>query len=209
MLILDASLWGCNMTYPRTHVDHRNPDHHEAIHPTRNIGNAHVVAGEFLTSRYHDALQTVLHPLGESLDTHDRHALNDLGIVHANGALNDLSPIVRTYVRLDDYWTRTHRTALNELFAARRAHVLGCCTRSFLSQFPRHTLEVESGRTGAALDATLAPLLDSGFLSWTDDEEATCTVDEHHALFRPTERLFDSLLEQAPVLCDLLPPTDL
>jgi hypothetical protein len=46
--------------------------------------------------------------------------------------------------------------------------VLSCCTRSFLSQFPRHTLEVESGRTGAALDATLAPLLDNGFLSWTD-----------------------------------------
>ncbi|MDZ7745902.1 MAG: hypothetical protein U5K28_05055 [Halobacteriales archaeon] len=72
------------MSYPRTHVDHRNPDHHESMHPTRNIVNAHVVAGEFLTSRYHDALQTVLHPLGESLDTKDQHALNDLGIVHAD-----------------------------------------------------------------------------------------------------------------------------
>jgi len=79
------------MSYPQTYVDHRNPDHHESIHPTRNIANAHVVAGEFLTSRYHDALQTVLHPLGESLDTKDQHALNDLGIVHANGSLNELS----------------------------------------------------------------------------------------------------------------------
>jgi hypothetical protein len=197
------------MTYPRTHVDHRNPDHHEAIHPTRNIGNSHVVAGEFLTSRYHDALQTVLHPLGESLDTHDQHALNDLGIVHADGSLNDLSPIVRTYVRLDDYWTRTHRTALNELFADRRAHVLSCCTRCFLSEFPRRTLEVESGRTGAALDVTLAPLLDSSFLSRTDEEKSDYTVDEHHALYRPTEQLFDALLDQAPVLCDLFTPTDL
>ncbi len=57
------------MSYPRTHVDHRNPDYHESIRPTRNIANAHVVAGEFLTSRYHDTIQTVLHPLGESLDT--------------------------------------------------------------------------------------------------------------------------------------------
>ena len=197
------------MTYHRTHVDHRNPDHHEAIHPTRNIGNSHVVAGEFLTSRYHDALQTVLHPLGESLDTHDQHALNDLGIVHADGSLNDLSPIVRTYVRLDDYWTRTHRTALNELFADRRAHVLSCCTRCFLSEFPRRTLEVESGRTGAALDATLAPLLDSSFLSRTDEETSDYTVDEHHALYRPTEHLFDALLDQAPVLCNLFTPADL
>jgi len=42
------------MSYPRTHVDHRNPDHHESMHPTRNIVNAHVVAGESLTPRYHD-----------------------------------------------------------------------------------------------------------------------------------------------------------
>jgi hypothetical protein len=197
------------MSYPRTYVDHRNPDHHEAIHPTRNIGNSHVVAGEFLTSRYHDALQTVLHPLGESLDTHDRHALNDLGIVHADGTLNDRSPIVRTYVRLDEYWTRTHRTALNELFADRRAHILSCCTRCFLSEFSRRTLEIESGRSGAALDVTLAPLLDSEFLSRTDDEESPYTVDEYHALYRPTEQLFDALLDQAPVLCDLLTPTAL
>ena len=197
------------MSYPRTYVDHRNPDHHEAIHPTRNIGNSHVVAGEFLTSRYHDALQTVLHPLGESLDTQDQHALNDLGIVHADGTLNDRSPIVRTYVRLDEYWTRTHRTALNELFTDRRAHILSCCTRCFLSEFSRRTLEIESGRSGAALDVTLAPLLDSDFLSRTDDEESPYTVDEYHALYRPTEQLFDALLEQAPVLCDLLPPTDL
>ena len=196
------------MTYPRTHVEHRNPDHHEAIHPTRNIGNAHVVAGEFLTSQYHDALQTILHPLGESLDTHDQHALNDLGIVHADGSLNDLSPIVRTYVSLDDYWTRTHRMAPNELFADRRAHVLGCCTCNFRSRFTRRTLEIESGRTDATLDATLTPLLESGFLSPTDDEEPAYTVDEYHALYRPTERLFDSLLDQAPVLCDLLPPTE-
>jgi hypothetical protein len=197
------------MSYPRTYVDHRNPDHHEAIHPTRNIGNSHVVAGEFLTSRYHDALQTVLHPLGESLDTQDQHALNDLGIVHADGTLNDRSPIVRTYVRLDEYWTRTHRTALNELFTDRRAHILSCCTRCFLSEFSRRTLEIESGRSGAALDVTLAPLLDSDFLSRTDDEESPYTVDEYHALYRPTEQLFDALLEQAPVLCDLLTPTDL
>jgi hypothetical protein len=197
------------MTYPRTYVDHRNPDHHEAIHPTRNIGNSHVVAGEFLTSRYHDALQTVLHPLGESLDTHDRHALNDLGVVHADGTLNDRSPIVRTCVRLDEYWTRTHRTTLNELFTDRRAHILSCCTRCFLSEFSRRTLEIESGRSGAALDVTLAPLLDSDFLSRTDDEESPYTVEEYHALHRPTEQLFDALLDQAPVLCDLLTPTDL
>jgi hypothetical protein len=196
------------MSYPRTNVDHRNPDHHESMHPTRNIVNAHVVAGEFLTSRYHEALQTVLHPLGESLDTKDQHALNDLGIVHANGSLNELSPIVRTYVKLDEYWTRTHRTALNELFADRRAHVLSCCTR-FLSEFPRHTLEAESGRSGTALDTTLAPLLECGFLSHTDDEKTSYSVDEHHALYRPTERLFDALLAQAAVLCDLLPPTEL
>jgi len=197
------------MTYPRTYVTHRDPNHHEAIHPTRNIGNAHVVAGEFLTSRYHDALRTVLHPLGESLDTRDRHALNDLGIVHADGSLNDLSPVVRSYVRLDDYWTRTHRTALNELFAERRGCVLGCCTRTSRSRVSRRALEIESGRVDAALDRTLAPLLDCGFLSRTDQEESAYTVDEPHALYRPTERLFDSLLEQAPVLCDLLPPTDL
>ena len=197
------------MTYPRTYVDHRNPDHHEAIHPTRNIGNSHVVAGEFLTSRYHDALQTVLHPLGESLDTRDRHALNDLGDVHADGTLNDRSPIVRTYVRLDEYWTRTHRTELNELFTDRRAHILSCCTRCFLSEFSRRTLEIESGRSGAALDVTLAPLLDSDFLSRTDDEESPYTIDEYHALYRPTEQLFDALLDQAPVLCDLFTPTDL
>ena len=197
------------MTYPRTYVDHRNPDHHEAIHPTRNIGNSHVVAGEFLTSRYHDAFQTVLHPLGESLDTRDRHALNDLGVVHADGTLNDRSPIVRTYVRLDEYWTRTHRTALNELFTDRRAHILSCCTRCFLSEFSRRTLEIESGRSGAALDVTLAPLLDSDFLSRTDDEESPYTIDEYHALYRPTEQLFDALLDQAPVLCDLFTPTDL
>jgi|GEM_PF-2572885 len=196
------------MTYPRTHVEHRNPDHHEAIHPTRNIGNAHVVAGEFLTSQYHDALQTVLHPLGESLETHDQHALNDLGIVHADGSLNDLSPIVRTYVSLDDYWTRTHRTSFSELFADRRAHVLGCCTRNFRSRFTRRTLEIESGRANVTLDATLVPLLQSGFLSPTDDEESAYTVDGYHALYRPIERLFDSLLDQAPVLCDLLPPTE-
>lgn len=196
------------MTYPRTHVDHRDADHHEAIHPTRNIGNAHVVAGEFLTSRYHETLQTVLHPLGESLDTQDLYALNDLGIVHANGSLNELSPIVQTYVKLDDYWTRTHRSALNELFIDRRAHVLSCCTRGFRSQFPRRTFEVESGRSGRALDTTLAPLLDNDFLSRTDDKEAAYTVDEHHPLYRRTERLFDALLEQAPVLCDLLPPTN-
>ena len=197
------------MSYPRTHVNHRDPNHHEAIHPTRNIGNSHVVAGEFLTSRYHDALQTVLHPLGESLDTKDQHALNDLGIVHADGSLNDMSPIVRTYVELDEYWTRTHRTALNELFSDRRAHVLSCCTRCFLSEFSRHTLEVESGRSGAALDITLDPLLESGFLSHTEDAKSPYAVDEHHALYRPTERLFDSLLDQAAVLCDLLPPTEL
>lgn len=196
------------MTYPRTYVEHRDPDHHESIHPTRHIGNSHVVAGEFLTSRYHDTLQTLLHPLGESLSTHDQHALNDLGIAHANGSLNELSPIVQTYVKLDDYWTRTHRSALNELFADRRAHVLGCCTRNFRSQFPRHTLEVESGRSGRALDTTLDLLLDNGFLSRTDDEDAAYTVDEHHALYRHTERLFDALLDQAPVLCNLLPPTD-
>lgn len=196
------------MTYPKTYVDHRNTDHHEAIHPTRNIGNSHVVAGEFLSSRYHDALQTVLHPLGESLDTPDQHALNDLGIVHADGTLNDRSPIVRTYVRLDEYWTRTHRTVLNELFADRRAHILSCCTRCFLSEFSRRTLEIESGRSGAALDITLAPLLDSDFLSRTD-EESPYTIDEHHALYRPTEQLFDALLDQAPVLCDLFTPTDL
>lgn len=196
------------MTYPRTHVDHRNPNHHEAIHPTRNIGNAHVAAGEFLTSRYHEALQSVLHPLGESLETRDRRALNDLGIIHADGTLNDLSPIVRTYVRLDDYWTRTHRTALNELFAESRSHILGCCTRNFLSRFSRRTLEIESGRSGSALDGTLSPLLDSGFLSVANDEESAYTVDEHHALYRPTEQFFDSLLDQAPILCELLPPID-
>jgi hypothetical protein len=197
------------MSYPRTHVDHRDPDHHEAIHPVRNIGNAHVVAGEFLTSQYHEAFQNVLHPLGESLDTQDLHALNDLGVVHANGSLNELSPIVQTYVRLDDYWTRTHRSALNELFAERRAHVIGCCTRNYLSEFSRRTLEVESGRSGAALDTTLAPLLDNEFLSMPEDEEEDYSVDEHHALYRPTEQLFDALLEQAPVLCNLIPPTDL
>lgn len=196
------------MTYPRTHVEHRNPNHHEAIHPSRNIGNAHVAAGEFLTSRYHEALQTVLHPLKEPLDTTDMHALNDLGIVHADGSLNDLSPIVRSYVRLDDYWTRTHRKALNELFADGRSHILGCCTRDFLSQFPRRTLEIESGRSGFALDATLSPLLDSGFLSLENDEESVYTLDEYHALYRPTEQIFDSLLEQAPILCELLPPTE-
>lgn len=196
------------MTYPRTHVDHRDPDHHESIHPTRNIGNAHVVAGVFLTSRFHEALQTVLHPLGESLDTHDLNALNDLGIVHTDGTLNDLSPIVRAYVSLDDYWSRTHRTALNELFADRRAHVLECCTRGFRSRFKRHTFEVEAGRDGAALDSTLEPLLDNGFISQTNGEEITYTVDEHHALYRHAERLFDALLDQAPILCDLLPPTD-
>ncbi len=196
------------MSYPRTYVNHRDPNHHEAIHPTRNIGNSHVVAGEFLTSRFHDALQTVLHPLGESLDTQDQHALNDLGIVHADGSLNDMSPIVRRYVKLDEYWTRTHRTALNELFGDRRAHVLSCCTRC-LPEFSRRTFEVETGRSGAALDTTLAPLLESGFLSHNDDEQTSYTVDEHHALYRPTERLFDALLDQAAVLCDLLPPTEL
>ena len=197
------------MTYPRTHVDHRDPDHHERIHDTRNIGNAHVVAGEFLTSRYHEAFQNVLHPLGESLDTEDLHALNDLGVVHADGSLNELSPIVQTYVRLDDYWTRTHRTSLNELFAERRAHVIGCCTRNFMSDFSRRTLEGESGRTGAALDVTLAPLLEHEFLSEPEDDGDDYTVEEHHALYRPTEKLFDALLDQAPVLCDLIPPTDL
>ncbi|WP_254526139.1 hypothetical protein [Natrinema caseinilyticum] len=197
------------MSYPRTHVDHRDPDHHEAIHPVRNIGNAHVVAGKFLTSQYHEAFQNVLHPLGESLNTQDLHALNDLGVVHVDGSLNELSPIVQTYVRLDDYWTRTHRTALNELFAERRSHIIGCCTRNFISEFSRRTLEVESGRSGAALDATLAPLLDNEFLSVPEDEVGDYTVDEHHALYRPTEQLFDALLEQAPVLCDLIPPTDL
>jgi hypothetical protein len=59
------------------------------------------------------------------------------------------------------------------------------------------------------LDTTLAPLLDNNFLSRTDGEEAAYTVDEHHALYRHTEQLFDALLGQAPVLCDLLPPTDL
>lgn len=196
------------MTYPRTHVDHRDPDHHEAIHPTRDIGNAHVVAGEFLTSRYHEALQAVLHPLGESLDTQDQHALNDLGIVHADGTLNDLSPIVRTYVRLDDFWTRTHRSALNELFTDRRAHVLGCCTRCFLNEFPRWVLEAESSRSGTELDVTLAPLLDNGFLS-LDGDESEYTVDEHHELYRPVEQLFDALLDQAPVLCEIFAPTEL
>lgn len=197
------------MSYPRTYVNHRDPNHHETIHPTRNIGNSYAVAGEFLTSRYHDALQTVLHPLGESLNTHDQHALNDLGIVHADGSLNDMSPIVRTYVELDGYWTRTHRTALDELFSDRRAHVLSCCTRCLISEFSRYTLEVESGRSGATLDTTLDPLLESGFLSHTDDEKSPYAVDEHHALYQPTERLFDSLLDQAAVLCELLPPTDL
>jgi len=78
-----------------------------------------------------------------------------------------------------------------------------------LTEFPRRTLEVESGCTGAALDVTLAPLLDSSFLSRTDEEKSDYTVDEHHALYRPTEQLFDALLDQAPVLCDLLTPTDL
>jgi len=130
------------MSYPQTYVDHRNPDHHESIHPTRNIANAHVVAGEFLTSRYHDALPNCSpSPRRVSGHQRDQHALNDLGIVHANGSLNELSPIVRTYVKLDEYWTRTHSTALNELFADRRAHVLSCCTR-FLSEFPSpHSLK--------------------------------------------------------------------
>lgn len=197
------------MSYPRTHVDHRDPNHHEGIHPIRNIGNSHVVAGEFLTSRYHDALQAALHPLGESLDTHDQHALNDLGIIHADGSLNDLSPIVRAYVGLDDYWKRTHCITLNELFDDRRAHVLSCCTRGFLSHFNRQTLEVETGRTDAELDDTLAPLLDNDFLSRKEGREPEYTVDEHHALYRPTERLFDALLDQASVLCELIPPTEL
>jgi len=196
------------MSYPRTHVDHRDPDHHESLHPTRNIANAHVVAGEFLTSRYHEALQNVLHPLGESLDTQDLHALNDLGIVHADGRLNDLSPIVQAYVDLDDYWTRTHRSELNELFAERRAHVLSCCTR-FPPEFPRRSLEVESGRTGTELDETLRPLLENDLLSEPEDDEGDYVVDEHHALYRRTEPLFDALLDQAAVLCDLFTPTDL
>lgn len=58
-------------------------------------------------------------------------------------------------------------------------------------------------------DTTLTPLLDNNFLSQTDDEEADYTVDEHHALYRHTERLFDALLAQAPVLCDLFQPTSL
>jgi len=86
---------------------------------------------------------------------------------------------------------------------------LSCCTRTFLSRFSRHTLEIESERSGPALKATLTPPLDYGFLSRTDDEESGYTVDEHHALYRPTERLFDSLLEQAPVLRKLIPPTNL
>lgn len=197
------------MSYPHTHVNHRDPDHHEAIHPTRNIGNSHVVAGEFLTSRYHDALQVVLHPIGESLTTQDQHALNDLGIVHADGSLNEMSPIVRTYVDLDEYWTRTHRTALNELFTEQRAHILSCCTRCFLSEFSRRTLEVETGRTGPALDATLNLFFDSNFLTQSDDENPCYTLDEQHSLYRPTKRLFDALLDQAPILCDLISPTDL
>lgn len=196
------------MSYPKTYVDHRDPNHHEAIHPTRNIGNAHVAAAEFLTSRYHDAFQTVLHPLGESLDSNDQHALNDLGIVHADGSLNEQSPIVRAYVNLDDYWTRTHSTALNELFTGQRAHVLSCCTRIFFSRFKRSTFELETGRTDAALHETLGPLLDIGFLSRTDEEEAAYTVDEHHALYWHFDRLFDSLLQQGRVLCTLLPPTE-
>lgn len=195
------------MAYPRTHVEHRDPDHHEAIHPTRNIGNAHVVAGEFLTSRYHDALQSKLHPLGESLESVEYQALNDLGIIHSDGSLNDLSPIVRSYVSLDDYWTRTHNSAVNELFAERRAHVLGCCTRNFLSRFDQQTFETETGRKAAALDRTLSLLLDNGFLSRMDSGETVYEVDEHHALYRPVERLFDSLLDQAHVLSDILPPT--
>lgn len=195
------------MTYPRTYVDHRNPDHHESIHPTRNIGNAHIVVAEFLTSRYHEALQTVLHPLGETLDTHDQNALNDLGVVHANGTLNDLSPIVRDYVNLDDYWTRTHHSAVNELFSDRRAHLLNCCTRNFLSRFPRRTFEIESGRTNAALDDSLSLLLEIQFLSQTEEAESAYSVNDRHALYRPLERLFDSLLGQAPVLCNLLPPS--
>ncbi|UPV73879.1 hypothetical protein M0R89_15210 [Halorussus limi] len=159
-------------------------------------------------TRYYGALRTDLHPLGESLDTHDLHALNDLGVVPANGSLNELPAIVKIYVKLDDYWTRTHRSELNELFIDRRVHVLSCCMRGFRSRFPRRTLEVESGRSGRALDATLAPLLDNDFISRTDDKEAAYTVDEHHILYRRTERLFDTLLEQAPVLCDLLPPTN-
>jgi hypothetical protein len=196
------------MTYPRTHVQHRDPDHHESIHPTRNIGNAHVVAGEFLTSRYHDALQTVLHPLGESLSTHDQHSLNDLGITHADGDLNELSPIVRAYIGLDEYWMRTHRSALNELFRENRAHVLGCCTRDFRTRFTRSTLEVESGITGCELDTSLSLLLDIEFLDRIDGKEAAYTVDEQHALYRHIEELFDALLDQAPVLCELLPPTE-
>ena len=53
---------------------------------------------------------------------------------------------------------RTHRTALNELFAERRAHVIGCCTRNFLSEFSHHTLEVKSGRTGFRSEIDAEPL---------------------------------------------------
>jgi hypothetical protein len=194
--------------YPRTHVEHRDPDHHESIHPDRNIGNAHVVAGEFLTSRYHDALQTALHPLGESLEPTDRQALNDLGIIHKDGRLNDLSPLVRAYVSLDDYWTRVHNGPLNELFAERRAHVLSCCTRHFKRRINRSTFEHEAGRSAAALDRTLTPLIDEGLLSPVDEEESAYTLDEHHALYRHSDRLFDAILDQAIVLCDLITPTE-
>ena len=74
--------------------------------------------------------------------------------------------------------------------------------------FPRQTLEIESGRTDVLLDTTLALLLDGDLLARAEDKE-TYIVDEYHALYRPVEQLFDALLDQAPVLCDLLPPTDL
>lgn len=95
-----------------------------------------------------------------------------------------------------------------ELFTDRRAHFLGCSTRCFLNEFPCWVLEAESGRSGAELDATLALLLDSGLLS-RDEDESVYTVDEYHELYRPVEQLFDALLDQAPVLCELFAPTEL
>lgn len=40
----------------------------------------------------------------------------------------------------------------------------------------------------------------------TGDEKTPYSVDEHHALYRSTGRLFDALLDQAADLCELLPP---
>lgn len=116
-------------------------------------------------------MQTVLHPLGESLDEEDLHELNDPCVVHADGSLKELSPIVKKYVQLDDYWTNHHRSSFNELFADGRACILSYCTRIFLNEFPCWCLEVETGRSGAALDATLEPLQEMGFLFVEEGED--------------------------------------